>query len=136
VVIASIYLMGGWIFFKVNYNDYMKIESLKQEGLVAEAVVMEMRHTPTGICPYVEVAAANGEKAVIYGFENPHLKVGDVVPVKYNPENIQIAALSTDIEKYPVSFHRSVFGSAFFCAICCLVAGFTLFSKRFTFQLR
>ena len=135
VVIALIYIYGGFIFFKINYNDHQKIEVLKASGVLTEAVVKEMKMTDDGICPYAEFTTVSNHKGTVTGNSNSPYNVGDVVNVKYNPANIEEAAIESDLNNNSFNFNKSVFGSALFCAICFLVAVFTLFSKKFRFQV-
>ncbi|UZR95887.1 DUF3592 domain-containing protein [Chondrinema litorale] len=135
VAIALIYIYGGFIFFKINYNDHQKIETLKASGISAEAVVKEMKMTDDGICPYAEFVTVSNHTGNVTGNSNSSYNVGDVVMVKYNPENLDEAAIESDLNSNTFNFNKSVFGSALFCAICFLVAVFTLFSKKFRFQV-
>jgi len=136
VVIALIYLYGGFVFFTINYRDHQKVETLKASGLPATAIVKEVRNTSDGPCPYAEFTTTSNEKASVIGETSGTYQVGDVVTVKYNPQNVEEAAIESDLNNYHFQFSKSVFGSAVFCAICFLVAAFTLFSKRFRFQLK
>ncbi|WP_020532796.1 DUF3592 domain-containing protein [Flexithrix dorotheae] len=136
LVLALIYLVGGWVFFKINYSDHAKVESLKNNGIEAKAVVKDLKMTESGVCPYLEFETPDNKKTYFVGFENSDVQVGDVVTVKYNPENAQEAALQADLDGYPGNFKKSVFGSALFCGICFVVAVFTLTSKRFKIQMK
>ncbi|MDW7693611.1 hypothetical protein R9C00_02560 [Flammeovirgaceae bacterium SG7u.111] len=135
IFIASVYILGGLVFFKQNYKDHQFIEELKQEGVATTAVVKDVKITKDGICPFIEFKVSEGEKVAFLAFENEEVEVGETVEVKYNPENIQQAAILADLENYPRNFKESVFGSAVFCAICLFVSVFTLTSKRFKLQI-
>ena len=136
VVIALIYLYGGFIFFMINYKDHKKVETLKASGIQTTAIVKEVKNTGDGPCPYAEFTTVSNEKATVLGETSNSYTVGDQVMVKYNPQNFEEAAIESDLNNYHFQFSKSVFGSAIFCAICFLVALFTLFSKRFRFQLK
>jgi hypothetical protein len=136
VAIALIYLYGGFVFFTINYRDHQKVEQLKASGIQATAVVKEVRDTNDGPCPYAEFQTVSNETATVLGETSSSYHVGDMVTVKYNPQNVEEAAIESDLNNYHFQFSKSVFGSAVFCAICVLVAIFTLFSKKFRFQLK
>ena len=135
VVIALIYLYGGFIFFTINYRDHQKVEQLKTSGVQTTAVVKELRNTNDGPCPYAEFKTVGNQTASVLGETSSSYNVGDVVTVKYNPKNVEQAAIESDLNNYHFQFSKSILGSAVFCAICFLVALFTLFSKKFRFQL-
>ncbi len=136
IMIACIYLYGGWLFFKINYTDHQKLEKLKTEGIATEAVVTNVVQSITGPRPEVAFTSPDRQETRFTGFCNHEVQAGQKVAVVYHPKNYQEAALQADIEGYPRTFTHSVFGSAIFCAICIIVAAYTMFSKGFTFQLK
>lgn len=135
LLIASIYVLGGWVFFQMNYTDHQRIERLKNQGIESKGVVREIHQSPMGSQPVVEFMNTANQQATFKGMDAGGLYIGAQVPIKYDPNTSEAATLS-DIEHYPVSLPRSVFGSAVFCSICLTVAVYTLTSKGFTVQLR
>jgi len=136
VTIAAIYIMGGYLYFSMNYTDHAIIEKLKDGGVEATATVLDVKQTISGPKPKVRFIADNAEKVEFEALPNESVKKGDLVTIRYNPQNNAEAVLASDIEAYPRSFKDSVFGSALFCALCAVVSAYTLFSKRFSFQLQ
>lgn len=120
----------------VNYKDHQKVETLKASGVQTTAIVKEVKNTGDGPCPYAEFTTNSNQTASVLGETSSSYNVGDRVMVKYNPQNLEEAAIESDLNNYHFQFSKSVFGSAVFCAICFSVALFTLFSKRFRFQLK
>jgi len=134
IAIAAVYLAGGFMFFQANFRDHLSVKHLQKEGVEAKALVKKVTMTKDGICPYLEYEY-DGAMVGFYGHENPDLEPGNEVMIKYDPDNLQEAALLSDLNEYPKNFKDSVFGSALFCGICFGVSWFTLTSRKFRLQL-
>jgi len=87
IMIACIYLYGGWLFFKINYTDHQKLEKLKTEGIATEAVVTNVVQSITGPRPEVAFTSPDRQETRFTGFCNHEVQAGQKVAVVYHPKN-------------------------------------------------